>query len=328
MTSRGESKWAMCRRGAMRVMALLLVVLVGSAVAQTLSGDSLLVTGSGPHAIGAEPDADNQLTVGGAWTKYISLSLSSTISPPDGWLSPRFIDVAGTLNPVPGGDGYGVWISPVINKAASGAHGMFAGLAINTFKVGANTGSSLAYAAGLYIEGAPAGATNNYALWVARGTTRLDGLLHVRGDAQIDGNIAARYQDVAEWVRSSADLDPATVVVVDPREPNQVLVSDKAYDSRVAGVVSSQPGLLLGVAGADKAKVTHSGRVKVKVDARYGAIAIGDLLVTSATPGHAMRSEPVKVGGAEIHRSGTIIGKALEPWRAGQGEILVLVTLQ
>ena len=89
-----------------------------------------------------------------------------------------------------------------------------------------------------------------------------------------------------------------------------------------------RPGILLGEGGADKTKLAHSGRVKVKADARFGAIAIGDLLVTSATPGHAMRSKPVKVGEAEIHRPGTLIGKALEPLATGQGEILVLLTLQ
>jgi len=41
-----------------------------------------------------------------------------------------------------------------------------------------------------------------------------------------------------------------------------------------------------------------------------------------------MRSVPVDVGGAAIHRPGTILGKALESLDSGLGEILVLVTLQ
>jgi hypothetical protein len=65
--------------------------------------------------------------------------------------------------------------------------------------------------------------------------------------------------------------------------------------------------------------------VKVKVDASFGAVATGDLLVTSSTPGHAMRSTPVEVGGVTIHRPGTLIGKALEPLREGQGEIRLLM---
>ncbi|MBI2525481.1 MAG: hypothetical protein HYV93_05820, partial [Candidatus Rokubacteria bacterium] len=81
-------------------------------------------------------------------------------------------------------------------------------------------------------------------------------------------------------------------------------------------------------AGENKVMVAHSGRVRVKVDATHGAIAVGDLLVTSPTSGHAMRSTPVSVSGIAMHRPGTVLGKALEPFAEGQGEILVLLTLQ
>ena len=60
----------------------------------------------------------------------------------------------------------------------------------------------------------------------------------------------------------------------------------------------------------------------------YGAIKIGDLLVTSPTPGYAMRSRPLRVAGQSLHRPGTLLGKALEALPSGQGEILVLLTLQ
>jgi hypothetical protein len=96
----------------------------------------------------------------------------------------------------------------------------------------------------------------------------------------------------------------------------------------VVGVVSAQPGIVLGEKGASKSLVAQSGRVKVKADARYGAIQAGDLLVSSATPGYAMKSTPVRVGVVAMHRPGTIVGKALEPLAAGTGEILVLLTLQ
>jgi len=152
--------------------------------------------------------------------------------------------------------------------------------------------------------------------------------LHVAGDAQVDGNLAAKYQDVAEWVQAPSLPASGVVVVVDPQSPNQVLPASTPYDTRVAGVVSARPGLLLGEAGDSKVKVAHSGRVKVKVDAGYGPIVVGDLLVTSPTPGHAMRSKPLELGGISIHRPGTLLGKALEPLQAGQDEILVLLTLQ
>jgi hypothetical protein len=96
----------------------------------------------------------------------------------------------------------------------------------------------------------------------------------------------------------------------------------------VAGVVSAQPGIALGEAGEGKVLVATTGRVKVKVDATRSPIHIGDLLVTSDKDGLAMKSEPLNLGGAEIHRPGTLIGKALEPLESGTGEILVLLSLQ
>jgi hypothetical protein len=166
------------------------------------------------------------------------------------------------------------------------------------------------------------------------GTTTPAAMLHVAGPAQVDGNIsvagniAAKYQDVAEWVRAPSKLPVGTVLIIDPGKTDQVLAGSKPYDTRVAGVVSDQPGVLLGEGGADKVMVAHSGRVKVKVDASFGAVATGDLLVTSSTPGYAMRSTPVELGGVTIHRPGTLIGKALESLNEGQGEILVLLMLQ
>jgi hypothetical protein len=41
-----------------------------------------------------------------------------------------------------------------------------------------------------------------------------------------------------------------------------------------------------------------------------------------------MKSQPIDIGGVQIHRPGTVIGKALEPLPSGEGEILVLLSLQ
>ena len=142
------------------------------------------------------------------------------------------------------------------------------------------------------------------------------------------GNINAKYQDVAEWVPSTQKLAAGTVVVLDTARDNHVLASYSAYDTRVAGVISAQPGLSLGEAGEGKALVATTGRVKVKVDATRAPIKIGDLIVTSDVEGVAMRSEPVSVGGVAMHRPGTLIGKALESLEKGTGEILVLLSLQ
>ena len=152
--------------------------------------------------------------------------------------------------------------------------------------------------------------------------------LHVIGDVTVSGNIAAKYQDVAEWVPANRQIPAGTVVALDPEQANLVIPSTRAYDTAVAGVVSQSPGLLLGERGEGKVMVATTGRVKVRVDATRGAIHVGDLLVTSGKEGLAMRSEPLSIGGQSMHRPGTLLGKALEPLREGQGEILVLLTLQ
>ncbi len=68
--------------------------------------------------------------------------------------------------------------------------------------------------------------------------------------------------------------------------------------------------------------VALAGRVPLKVMAKYGAIEIGDLLVSSPFPGYAMkcadRNECI----------GAIIGKAMEPLKNGVGKIMVQVMLR
>lgn len=154
------------------------------------------------------------------------------------------------------------------------------------------------------------------------------GNVKIVGDIDVSGNIKAKYQDVAEWVESSQELAPGTVVVVDSTRANQVIASTEGYDSRVAGVISLKPGLQLGEHGEGRVLVATTGRVKVKVDASSGPIKIGDLLVTSDKEGFAMKSVPVEFGRVRMHRPGTLIGKALEPLAQGTGEILVLLSLQ
>jgi hypothetical protein len=142
------------------------------------------------------------------------------------------------------------------------------------------------------------------------------------------GNVIAKYQDVAEWVPGRGALPAGTLVTLDSRRNNSVVPSGKAYDTHVAGVVSAQPGLILGEGGEGQVLVATTGRVKVRVDAGRGAIRIGDLLVTSGREGVAMKSRPVRAGRVLMHRPGTIVGKALEPLKSGTGEILVLLSLQ
>ena len=72
------------------------------------------------------------------------------------------------------------------------------------------------------------------------------------------------------------------------------------------------PGAYVGV-------VTLGAFKAIRVDASHGSILPGDLLVSSPTPGHAMRAVDPRVG--------TVIGKALGGLEGGQGSIPVLITL-
>ena len=160
------------------------------------------------------------------------------------------------------------------------------------------------------------------------GNLTASGNLHAAGNITAGGQLSAKFQDIAEWVPATADLAPGTVVVLNQARNNEVMASSAAYDTAVAGVVSAQPGLTLGVEEKGMEQIATTGRVKVRVDSRSAPIRIGDLLVTSDTPGTAMRSEPMNIHGRKFHQPGTIIGKALEPHNGGEGEILVLLSLQ
>jgi len=225
------------------------------------------------------------------------------------------------------------------------------GTAFYNFRVG-DSASSRGFLIGYDTSGqigliSAVGTNSTLAFWTANGSNvfaekmRIDGSgnvgigtaiptakLDVNGNINVTGNIAAKYQDVAEWVPSTTTLTPGTVVVLNPAKTNEVMASSHAYDTAVAGVVSTKPGVILGEAAANKEQVATSGRVMVHVDASKGAIKVGDLLVTGEKPGVAMKSQPVTVGGIKMHRPGTIVGKALQPLDKGQGDILVLLSLQ
>ncbi len=162
----------------------------------------------------------------------------------------------------------------------------------------------------------------------------VNGHVTVAGNINVSGTITgasvigATFQDLAEWVPATSDMEPGTVVVLNGERMNEVMPSHRAYDTSVAGVVSANPGIILGVGSDAKEQIATTGRVKVRVDATRAPVKIGDLLVTSDVSGTAMRSEPMELNGRYFHQPGTIIGKALEPLESGTGEILVLLSLQ
>jgi hypothetical protein len=160
---------------------------------------------------------------------------------------------------------------------------------------------------------------------------------------QIDGNLLVSVKalqitggaDLAENFDVRADqttatkIQPGMVVTIDPATPGKLSLSRRAYDRRVAGIISGagdvKPGMMMGQTGtlADgQHPVALTGRVYVWADATRGAIKPGDLLTTSATPGHAMKVSH------SARAQGAILGKAMTALKSGKGLVLVLVTLQ
>jgi hypothetical protein len=160
-----------------------------------------------------------------------------------------------------------------------------------------------------------AASTNNFAGF-------FDGNVQVNGDIFVPGADCAEHFDVAD----GKGVDAGTVVVI--HRDGTVRPSERAYDKKVAGVISGagayRPGLVL-----DKQESKHKrqpvalvGKVYCKVDAQYAPVAVGDMLTTSPTPGHAMKAnDPLKAFGA-------VIGKALDDLDSGAGLVRILVCLQ
>ena len=153
------------------------------------------------------------------------------------------------------------------------------------------------------------------------GDVEVTGIIRVKGDVQLLG------ADLAEQFDVVGDLaaDPGCVVVL--AGDDEVRVSDQPYDRRVAGVVSGagtyRPALVLDQRkGTNRRALALTGKVWCKVDASCGPIAVGDMLTTSPTPGHAMRATDSK------RAFGAAIGKALGRLDSGCGLIPVLVALQ
>jgi hypothetical protein len=153
--------------------------------------------------------------------------------------------------------------------------------------------------------------------------------LFIQGGADLSENFDVGASATSGGETSAADVQPGMVVAIDAKNPGKLVVSDQAYDRRVAGIVSGaggvKPGMMMGQSDsiADGGHpVALTGRVYCLVDASFGAIEPGDLLTSSPTAGHAMKvTDHTKAHGA-------ILGKAMTGLTDGRGLVLVLVTLQ
>jgi hypothetical protein len=115
------------------------------------------------------------------------------------------------------------------------------------------------------------------------------------------------------------------------------LAAEDVLEGDVVSLVSAAPGsvvrsagwndpLVIGCVRGDRADGVGPGPVTVatshialcRVDAGYGAVAIGDRLVASPMPGAAMRADS-----APVDR--LVLGRAIEPLETGTARIRVLL---
>ncbi len=120
--------------------------------------------------------------------------------------------------------------------------------------------------------------------------------------------------------------EPGTILVINAN--GRLCAADAPYDTRVAGVVSGAGDLRPAVvlqrisSAIPRSPIALLGKAFCKVDAAFGSIAAGDLLTTSATPGHAMKVSD------KSRALGAIIGKALACLENGVGLIPIMVSLR
>jgi hypothetical protein len=135
--------------------------------------------------------------------------------------------------------------------------------------------------------------------------------------------------DYAESVAVTGErvgYTPGDVMAIDEKALDGFSLTHTAYSTLVAGVYSTQPGMLASTHPMEPEKFAAEvplamfGIVPCKVSAENGAIRRGDLLVSAATPGYAMK------GTDKNKMLGAIIGKALDPLPQGTGVIRVLLS--
>jgi len=222
----------------------------------------------------------------------------------------------------------------VVGSTASGDFSFSAAIAAWAL---ANTGSAVALFAQAYSPNGTAGYFLNRAggnIIVGhvgqnddQSVFRVDG----SGTVYANGGFQPSGADFAESMAVVGDRSKyaaGDLLVIEPTSKRHLALARQPYSSLVAGIYSTKPGMLGSTRRIDEAPAKDEvplavvGIVPCKVSAENGPIQVGDLLVTSSTPGHAMR------GTDRSRMLGAVVGKALESLPHGTGVIQVLVTLQ
>ncbi len=154
--------------------------------------------------------------------------------------------------------------------------------------------------------------------------------LDASGNLFAAGTLNPNGADYAESIAVSGrreDYEPGDVLVIDSDADRHLRRSGEPYATNIAGVYSTKPGLLgsqheMGENPGNEVPVAMVGIVPCKVSTENGPIRRGDLLVTSSTPGYAMR------GTDRSRMLGAVLGRALQELKTGAAMIEIMVTAQ
>lgn len=155
-------------------------------------------------------------------------------------------------------------------------------------------------------------------------------VLQINGGADLSEKFEVKSLPIPNSRASAPEVQPGLIVSIDPSSPGKLAISSKAYDRKVAGIISGAGGIKSGMLMSQSSSVADgshpialTGRVYCWADASNGPINPGDLLTTSKNPGHAMKVTNY------ARAQGAIIGKAMSRLAKGSvGLVLILVNLQ
>jgi hypothetical protein len=114
-------------------------------------------------------------------------------------------------------------------------------------------------------------------------------------------SVQAQYADLAENYAPDLDYPAATVVVFGGA--NEITTTTISHDSRVAGIISTNPAYLMNAVARNYLPVALTGRVPCFV---RGPVEKGTVLTTSSIPGVAMAVD------VKNFVPGCVIGKSLQ----------------
>lgn len=282
---------------------------VGANIATTgtavgLLGDSTQSTG-GTGVLG-QADATSGDTIGVEGKAY-----SSNGTGIYGWALASTGDAVGVYGVSQSSAGTGIWGEA--NATSGPAYGVY------------GRSSSNQGAAGVFDM------TSTGNILVGRSGINVSNVFRVdnQGKGYFNGGTQTSGADFAELVAvtgPAAEYEPGDVMVIDDSAARTIALSSKAYDTSVAGIYSTRPGVLASEHNIEDktpgdVPLAVVGIVPCKVTAANGAIHPGDLLVTSSLPGYAMK-------GTERQKMlGAVVGKAMGALSTGTGVIQVLVSL-